>query len=282
MMRSRIGIIANKKSLNLLRAKGSFRRMAKRDALVAQARAHILYLKEEGVTHIGLRKNEASPAPAKKVRVLPDAVAQPVCVAEEKQSVNDPVLDTLESRRMRLLTVYNEVKQCTRCVELVENRTKTVFGAGNACARLMFVGEAPGRDEDQQGLPFVGKAGQLLTKMIESIGLDRNAVFIANVLKCRPPENRNPLPEEILNCESYLIQQLDIIQPVIICALGTFASRTLLKSEETISRLRGQFHDYRGIRLLPTFHPAYLLRNPAEKRRAWEDMKMIRDALAQS
>ena len=183
------------------------------------------------------------------------------------------------SKRDIILAMKKEVDRCTKCPVLVKNRTKTVFGAGHVNARLVFVGEAPGRDEDIQGIPFVGRAGQLLTKMIESIGLDRKQIFIANILNCRPPQNPNPLPEEIMNCEPYLLEQLRVIEPKIICALGSFAAKTLLKTDSPISRLRGRFHDYHGVKLLPTFHPAYLLRNPAEKKKSWVDMKMLRDAL---
>ncbi len=145
----------------------------------------------------------------------------------------------------------------------------------------MFVGEAPGHEEDLQGLPFVGAAGQLLTKIIESIGLTREDVFIANVLKCRPPGNRQPKPEEIINCEPYLRKQIELIGPRVICALGTFAAQALLRKGESISKLRGNFFDFApGIKLIPTFHPAYLLRNPADKRLVWEDMKKIRRELA--
>ncbi len=171
------------------------------------------------------------------------------------------------------------VHQCVKCSELAEKRKNVVFGSGNPNAKLVFVGEAPGQDEDIQGLPFVGKAGQLLTKIIESIGQSRESVFICNVLKCRPPGNRNPLPQEISNCEPYLIDQINLIQPKVICALGTFAAQTLLKTENKISSLRGRFYDYHGSKLLCTFHPAYLLRNPEEKRKVWEDMKMIRTEL---
>lgn len=178
-----------------------------------------------------------------------------------------------------LVALRETVIQCIKCSELAGSRKNVVFGSGNARAQLVFVGEAPGHDEDLQGLPFVGKAGQLLTKIIESIGLTRQNVFICNVLKCRPPGNRNPLPNEIENCEPYLFKQLEIIQPKIICALGTFAAQTLLKTDASISSLRGRFHEFRGTKLICTFHPAYLLRNPEEKRKVWEDMKMIRAEL---
>ena len=180
------------------------------------------------------------------------------------------------------LALRETVLGCTRCAELAETRKNVVFGAGNANAKLVFVGEAPGHDEDLQGLPFVGPAGQLLTKIIESIGLKRDEVFICNVLKCRPPNNRSPLPYEIANCEPYLLKQLDLIKSQVICALGTFAAQTLLKTSLPISNLRGRFHDFHGIKLMCTFHPAYLLRNPWDKRKVWDDMKMIRAELDQT
>lgn len=177
------------------------------------------------------------------------------------------------------LSLRQEVLQCTKCAELVQNRHSVVFGSGNPQARLVFVGEAPGAEEDRQGLPFVGRAGQLLTKMIEAIQLSRDEVFIANVLKCRPPGNRNPLPAEIQNCEPYLLRQLQLIRPRLICALGTFAAQTLLKTTTPISALRGKIHSYDGIPVVCTFHPAYLLRNPPEKKKAWEDLKKLRSIL---
>lgn len=182
------------------------------------------------------------------------------------------------------LGILNDLKlkvtQCTLCPELVKNRTHVVFGSGNINAQLMFVGEAPGRDEDVQGLPFVGRAGQLLTKIIESIGFERRNVFIANTLKCRPPENRPPQPDEILNCEPFLKMQIAQIRPKIICALGTFASQALLKTGTPISQLRGKFHAYdHGIKVMCTYHPAYLLRNPHDKRKVWDDMKLIKKEL---
>jgi len=181
-----------------------------------------------------------------------------------------------------LIQFKNEVNQCVKCGELAKSRHSVVFGAGNAKAKLVFVGEAPGHDEDEQGLPFVGSAGQLLTKMIEAMGMSRKDVFICNVLKCRPPQNRNPNPEEIINCSPYLWRQLDLIQPKIICALGKFAAQTLLSSTQTISQLRGNVHDCRGFKLICTFHPAYLLRNPTDKRKAWDDLKKVKAELEKS
>ena len=163
---------------------------------------------------------------------------------------------------------------CEKC-ELSKTRTYVVFGAGNEQADLMFVGEAPGADEDQQGQPFVGRAGQLLTKIIEAAGLTRDQVYIANVLKCRPPGNRNPKSSEIESCEPYLIRQVMLIQPKVICALGTFAAQMLLRTDAKISNLRGHIHSYHGIKVMPTYHPAYLLRNPGGKRQVWEDIQKV-------
>jgi len=177
-----------------------------------------------------------------------------------------------------LAEVRDELGECTRC-KLHAGRNHLVYGDGNPDAALMFVGEAPGRDEDQQGVPFVGRAGQLLTKIIEAIDLTREDVYIANVIKCRPPENRNPEPDEVETCQPFLFAQIDVIQPRVIVALGSFAAHTLLESEEPISKLRGRIYDYRGAQLIPTFHPAYLLRSPDRKRDVWEDMKKVRAML---
>lgn len=166
------------------------------------------------------------------------------------------------------------VSACKKC-PLAKTRTNVVFGEGNPHAKLMFIGEAPGADEDEQGRPFVGRAGQLLTKIIEAMGLKREDVYIANILKCRPPENRNPLPAEIAQCSPYLLRQIELIKPKVICSLGKFSAQTLLNTETPISKLRGNFYDYHGTKLMPTYHPAYLLRNPGEKKTVWEDMKKI-------
>ncbi|MFP6618150.1 MAG: uracil-DNA glycosylase, partial [Pirellulaceae bacterium] len=174
-----------------------------------------------------------------------------------------------------LAVIQQEVRGCERCEQLVASRTQTVFGDGNPQARLCFLGEAPGRDEDKQGVPFVGRAGQLLNDIIEACTLKREDVYILNVIKCRPPENRNPAPEEAANCRGFLQAQLDAIQPEYICCLGTVASQNLLESKETIGNLRGRFHDYQGIKVLATYHPAYLLRNPSAKRQVWDDMQVL-------
>lgn len=174
--------------------------------------------------------------------------------------------------------IREQLGDCTRC-KLHSTRSNIVYGVGDPCAELMFVGEAPGRDEDQQGVPFVGRAGQLLTKIIEAIDLRREDVYIANVIKCRPPKNRNPEPDEIETCQPYLFAQIDAIQPKVIVALGAFAVKTLLQRDESISKLRGRTFDYRGAKLIPTFHPAYLFRSPDKKADVWEDMKKVRSLL---
>lgn len=170
--------------------------------------------------------------------------------------------------------VQAELGDCRRC-PLSRSRNKIVFGQGDPHAKLVFVGEGPGRDEDRQGEPFVGAAGALLTRIIAAIRLNRDQVYICNVVKCRPPGNRNPQPDEIATCRPFLEQQLRCIQPDFIVALGTIAAQTLLQTDQPISRLRGRFHPYAGIHLLPTYHPAYLLRNPEKKRAVWEDMKLL-------
>ena len=177
-----------------------------------------------------------------------------------------------------LESVRAEIGDCQRC-KLAPKRTNIVFGSGNPSAELVFVGEAPGYDEDQQGLPFVGRAGQLLTKIIECINLKREDVYICNVLKCRPPENRNPEPDEVAACNPFLKKQLAAIRPKIVCCLGTFAAQTVMQTAAPISRLRGKFFDLDGMRVIATFHPAYLLRSPEKKREVWEDMKQIRAEL---
>jgi uracil-DNA glycosylase family 4 len=173
-----------------------------------------------------------------------------------------------------LALIRDDIGDCTRC-GLCRQRTHVVFGVGSPTARLMFIGEGPGADEDQKGEPFVGRAGQLLTKIIESMGMDRREVYIANVVKCRPPENRTPLPDEIATCSPFLFQQILAIRPRVIVSLGTPATQTVLGTRDTITRLRGTFQEIDGIRVMPTFHPAYLLRNPAAKREVWDDMKKV-------
>jgi DNA polymerase len=201
-----------------------------------------------------------------------------IAVPEIQSTVPSTIPTTIPNDVTTLDSIRAEIGDCQRC-KLAPKRTNIVFGSGNSSAELVFVGEAPGYDEDQQGLPFVGRAGQLLTKIIESINLKREDVYICNVLKCRPPDNRNPEPDEVAACNPFLRKQLATIQPKIVCCLGTFAAQTVLQIAAPISKLRGKFFDMDGIRVIATFHPAYLLRSPEKKREVWEDMKQIRAEL---
>ena len=174
-----------------------------------------------------------------------------------------------------LAAIREEIGDCRRC-KLCSGRTHIVFGVGDPCAAVMFVGEGPGEEEDRRAEPFVGRAGQLLTEIItKGMGLKRSEVYIANVVKCRPPKNRNPEPDEIATCQPFLLRQIAAIRPRVIVALGKFAAQTLLETQTPISKLRGRWHDYRGTKLMPTFHPSYLLRNPADKRLVWEDIQLV-------
>ena len=232
-----------------------------------QLRAHLEFAAELGVA--GVSRDAAW-------RVRGDAAPSMNAPSEEH-----PVTFS-RSAADALIAVRTDIGDCTRCKLHAQGRKQIVFGVGNPEADLMFVGEAPGGDEDVQGIPFVGRAGQLLTKIIEAIDLKREDVYIANVIKCRPPGNRNPEQDEVETCEPFLFQQIDIIKPKVIVALGTFAARALLRTLDPISRLRGRVYDYRGAKLIPTFHPAYLLRNPASKREVWEDMKVVRKLLTEN
>jgi DNA polymerase len=190
--------------------------------------------------------------------------------------------DTIQIARSAadvLAATRAEIGDCTRCKLHTLGRRQIVFGVGSPESELMFVGEAPGADEDVQGIPFVGRAGQLLTKMIEAMGFRRDEVYIANVIKCRPPENRNPDPDEVETCEPFLFQQIAAIRPNVIVALGSFAAKALLRTQSPISRLRGRSYEYHGAKLVPTFHPSYLLRSPGQKREAWEDLKLALNLL---
>lgn len=195
---------------------------------------------------------------------------------KSKKSSEEEVFET--DKKDALEKLKEKAANCKECA-LCGSRRNLVFGEGDPDASLMFIGEAPGIEEDIQGRPFVGKAGTLLTKIIEAISLKRGDVYIANCLKCRPPQNRNPLPSEVISCREFFLKQIEIIKPEVICCLGKFAAQTLLMSDESITRLRGRFYDFNGTKVMPTFHPAYLLRNPNEKRLVWEDMKKVRDYL---
>ncbi|RJP18403.1 MAG: uracil-DNA glycosylase [Candidatus Omnitrophota bacterium] len=187
----------------------------------------------------------------------------------------------LKSKKQRLTELERSLKNCKAC-KLCQKRTQVVFGAGSPTAELVFIGEGPGEDEDKQGIPFVGRAGQLLTKMIQAMNLSRDDVYICNVVKCHPPGNRNPAPDEIVACEPFLLQQLDIIRPRVIVALGKFAAQTLLQTNEAITRMRGEWRDYHGVKVMPTFHPSYLLRTPNDKRKVWEDLQQVMKELGLS
>jgi DNA polymerase len=243
---------------------------------------HLIFAKESGVTGISrdpawrTRADSAVPRPAPDEQEAEARLSTPSAGASAV--VTQPVTLSMNAEEA-LATVRADIGDCTRCKLHTLGRTQIVFGVGNPHADLMFAGEAPGHDEDVQGIPFVGRAGQLLTKIIEAIGLTRDDVYIANVIKCRPPQNRNPEPDEVGTCEPFLFQQIDIIKPKVVVALGKFAAQTLLCSLDPISRLRGQVFDYRGAKLIPTFHPAYLLRNPSSKREVWEDMKLAKRLL---
>jgi DNA polymerase len=216
--------------------------------LVNEVRAWLAWAQDSGLRNLaGEARRQAAAAPG-----------------EAEGKVRLTVLDS----------VRTELGECTRC-KLHRTRTNIVFGVGSPEARLMFVGEAPGEDEDLQGYPFVGKAGQLLTKMIEAMGLRREDVYICNTVKCRPPNNRNPEPDELLACEPFLKGQLGAVKPEAIVTLGKFAAQALLREQTPITRLRGQWREYEGIPVMPTFHPAYLLRSPAEKGKVWEDLKQV-------
>lgn len=221
-------------------------------------------LSEEILNVIGLLKTNLEYQKALGIRHirLPEQTMQPFKDVPTK------------AHSIQLEDVRRELGDCRRC-KLHATRKNIVFGTGNQRAHIVFVGEAPGRDEDIQGKPFVGQAGKLLDLMLEAINLKREEVYICNIIKCRPPGNRNPEKDEIEACGPFLTKQLEAIEPRIICALGALAAHTLLKTKESISKLRGVIHTYHGIRLIPTYHPAFLLRNPYKKREAWEDMQLI-------
>ena len=215
-------------------------------------------------------------------RVSPAAPAPPPAAREASPRISEEALGALpgeplgrEERREALARLREEVAACCKCLELSDRRTQTVFGVGDPMARLCFLGEAPGADEDAKGEPFVGRAGKLLTRIIEACQMTREEVYILNVLKCRPPGNRAPLPLEAEHCRFFLDRQLEIIRPEFLVCLGASAAQTLLHTTEPIGAMRGHSYRYRGIRVLATYHPAYLLRNPSAKRPVWEDMKRL-------
>ena len=216
------------------------------------------------VSVAGIQRPAAPPTSAR-------SVAAPVLPVLQAPGLFDAV-DRVEGDTLESIREF--IGECTRC-RLHKQRNNIVFGAGNPKAELVFIGEGPGHDEDVQGLPFVGRAGKLLTQMIEAMGLHRDDVYICNVIKCRPPENRNPEKDEIATCSPFLLRQLDVIRPKVIVCLGSVAAQALLGAHASISRSRGRWFDYHGARLMPTYHPAYLLRNPAAKGEVWEDLKKV-------
>jgi len=208
-------------------------------------------------------------------RTLVEDVQRRGKISEVRNRIAKPSSPSGEPKTSRTLEqVREELGDCKRC-KLHAGRTKLVFGVGSASAELVFVGEGPGRDEDLKGEPFVGRAGQLLTDIIGAIGLTREEVYICNVVKCRPPENRNPEPDEVAACAPFLVGQIEAIRPKLICVLGKVAAQTLLQVETPISKIRGTFLEWHGIPVMPTYHPAYLLRNPSAKKDVWEDMKKL-------
>jgi uracil-DNA glycosylase len=251
--------------------------------ILADARAHLEWLRDSGVMEVEARG--PTTATASRGRDLLTPTLSPAAGEGGRPTTSNPAgayrLTDKGCGSEALLVIRREVGDCTRC-KLAGGRTTLVFGVGNPRAELMFVGEGPGADEDLQGEPFVGKAGQLLTKMIEAMGYRREEVYIANVVKCRPPGNRDPEPDEISACEPFLKAQIAAVGPKVVVALGRFAVQTLLRDPTPISRQRGCWRDYEGVRLMPTFHPAYLLRNPPEKKRAWEDLQLVMKELGKA
>src|SRR6266446_8512541 len=266
--------------------------------LVHETQKHLKYLQELGVE--GIQKHDTIPNVRRKqagnsARSLPtekqtlnlgkaSGVAQ-LTKEEPINEVSKSLFGDLTPQPARLPQstetfeeIRSEVGDCTRC-PLHQGRTNVVHTEGNRKARLMFVGEAPGADEDMQARPFVGRAGQLLTKIIEAIGLKREEVLIGNVNRCRPPGNRPPTPEEASMCKPFLLREIAAVQPDVIVVLGNTAMRNLLDTKEGITKVRGQFQDYQGVKVMPTFHPAYLLRDPSKKKETWEDLKKVRDYL---
>ena len=253
--------------------------------MLARVRATIEDLRDTGVSGfarapvVAASKSVSALTAVQQPAVTPAARTAPPTTAKAAPAASDLFVSGGVRQAATLETLRAEIGDCQRC-KLCKGRTNLVFGVGNPKAELMFVGEGPGRDEDLQGEPFVGRAGQLLTEIItKGMKLKRSDVYIANVVKCRPPENRNPEPDEITACEPFLIRQIEIIHPRVIVALGKFAAQTLLRDATPISRLRGRWFDYHGIKLMPTLHPAYLLRNPNDKRLVWEDIKLVMQEL---
>jgi len=240
--------------------------------MIGDLKSYLDYLKGLGITELPLLGDGDD-------KIYPSGASDSAgAIHESPPSYGPP--DISHSEAQYLEAIRSELGNCQRC-KLHRTRRTIVFGEGNERAQLMLIGEGPGNDEDVQGRPFVGKAGQLLTKILQSIGVDREEVYIANIIKCRPPQNRNPETDEIETCYPFLLKQIQAIRPRIICALGTFSAQTLLRTDVKITALRGKAYDFSGIQLFPTYHPAYLLRNPEKKREVWEDMKQIAKILSE-
>ncbi len=227
-------------------------------------------MKRAGITHVDVRPETLAPTAGVGAPFPAPPALEPAGDRSPKGAST-----AVDNRDAELAVLAARARACIKCSELARCRTTVVFGVGNPRAELMFIGEAPGADEDAQGEPFVGRAGQLLTKIIQAMGFARHEVYIANVLKCRPPNNRVPEPVEVANCLPYLIEQIELIQPKAMVALGATALRALLDVQLGITKMRGTWYRFRGIPIMPTFHPAYLLRNPAAKREVWQDMQEV-------
>ena len=249
------------------------------EELTRQTRQHLESLRAAGVEW--LPAAHTAPLPTPLPRTAPALVTKPTLFPVVTPPADGPA--TLEQRRQALELLAEQVSTCSRCSELFCTRTQTVFGQGNPGVELCLIGEAPGADEDAQGIPFVGAAGQYLNRILAGCGLKREELYICNILRCRPPGNRTPRPDEAANCREYLERQLELVAPKFICTLGACASQNLLKTTQSLGRLRGRFHDYKGIPVLCTYHPSYLLphRSPDKqqeqerKRAVWEDMKLL-------
>ncbi len=251
-----------------------------RDKAIRIAVQKLEGLQRAGLTHVARPPAVQRPAVSTPAVSAASPAAGPSPAAPSLPAADRPAPVETGDRAAALAEVQRKVAACVRCAELATTRTQTVFGVGNPHARLAFLGEAPGADEDREGIPFVGRAGQLLTDIIEKgMRIKRSDVYILNILRCRPPGNRNPLPIEAANCREYLDRQLEIIRPEFICCLGAVAAQNLLDTTETIGRLRGRFLDYQGIRVVCTYHPAYVLRNPPAKRQVWEDIQKLMAAM---
>jgi len=238
--------------------------------LLGELRALLEYQQDMGVKEL--------PVVKRAMKGVPKVVAPHAAAPRAAARVKEPALQASGEKQAALDKLRVEIGACMRC-KLSAGRTNLVFGVGNADARLLFIGEGPGRDEDQQGIPFVGRAGQLLTKIIGAMKMRREDVYIANIAKCRPPQNRAPEPDEVKECLPFLVRQVEIIEPRVIVCLGSISAQNFLGTEEKISQLRGHVQEWRGIPVMPTYHPAYLLRNPEAKKPVWEDMQQVMELL---